>query len=97
VIIRADCDVCNGTENWFHKQTAGPPLGPGATSGNGTGNETWVTGSRTAAAPTPTPTAVPTAAAAPASKLPDTSRAVPDDATVGLLAGGGLRRRRARG
>jgi hypothetical protein len=45
VIIPADCDTCNGTtENWFYKQTAGPLLVPGATNGNGTGNETWVHG-----------------------------------------------------
>jgi hypothetical protein len=46
VIIPADCNACKGiTENWFYKQTAGPLLVPGATNGNGTGNETWVTGS----------------------------------------------------
>jgi hypothetical protein len=46
VIIPADCNTCNGiTENWFYKQTAGPLLVPGATNGNGTGNETWVAGS----------------------------------------------------
>lgn len=45
VIIPADCNVCKGTENWFYKQTAGPRLVPGATNGNGTGNETWVRGS----------------------------------------------------
>jgi hypothetical protein len=46
VIIPADCDACAGnTENWFYKQTAGPLLAPGATNGNGTGNETWVRGS----------------------------------------------------
>jgi hypothetical protein len=45
VIIPADCNACTGTENWFYKQTAGPLLVPGATNGNGTGNETWVKGS----------------------------------------------------
>jgi hypothetical protein len=46
VIIPADCNACNGTtENWFYKQTGGPLLVPGATNGNGTGNETWVRGS----------------------------------------------------
>lgn len=46
VVIPADCDQCGGnTEIWFYKQTAGPLLVPGATNGNGTGNETPVTGS----------------------------------------------------
>jgi hypothetical protein len=45
IIIPADCNTCNGaTENWFYKQTAGPTLVPGATNGNGTGNQTWVKG-----------------------------------------------------
>ncbi len=106
VIIPADCDVCNGTENWFYKQTAGPLLVPGATNGNGTGNQTWVAGARTAAAPTPSATAAPTARPA-ASVLPNTARTLPSDASVGLLSlgglaavllvGGSLRRRRARG
>lgn len=43
VIIPADCDKCGGsTETWFYKQTQGPRLLPGATNGNGTGNETPV-------------------------------------------------------
>ncbi|HET6811615.1 MAG TPA: hypothetical protein VFH50_11460 [Acidimicrobiales bacterium] len=46
VIIPADCDQCAGnTENWFYKQTDGPLLKPGATNGNGTGNQTPVPGS----------------------------------------------------
>jgi hypothetical protein len=28
--------------NWFFKQNGGPLMPPGATNGNGTGNQTWV-------------------------------------------------------
>lgn len=46
VVIPADCDQCSGnTEIWFYKQTGGPLVVPGATNGNGTGNETPVRGS----------------------------------------------------
>ena len=32
----------NGTDNWYFKQTSGPLMVPGATNGNGTGNQTYV-------------------------------------------------------
>jgi hypothetical protein len=67
VIIPADCNTCAGnTENWFYKQTAGPQMPPGPTNGNGTGNQTWVAGARTAPPPQP-----PAAVASPV--LPNTA------------------------
>jgi hypothetical protein len=41
LVIPADSDGTN-THNWYWKQTSGPLLVPGATNGNGTGNETYV-------------------------------------------------------
>ncbi|HXA42455.1 MAG TPA: sialidase family protein [Candidatus Solibacter sp.] len=52
VIIPADSDGTN-TQNWFYKQTAGPQMPPGPINGSGTGNQTWVSGSRTTAPPQP--------------------------------------------
>lgn len=78
VIIPADClgpttpTTCTGTENWFYKQTAGPQMPPGPTNGNGTGNQTWVPGARTAPPPQPpaSPSPVP---------LPNTARVPAQD------------------
>ena len=74
VILPADSDGSN-TENWFYKQTTGPLIPPGATNGNGTGNQTWVAGARTtappppvaaAASPSPTPSVLPNTSGTPA-------------------------------
>ncbi len=79
IVIPADSDGST-TENWFYKQTTGPLLVPGATNGNGTGNQTWVSGASVTPTPqpvasgapeaSPTPRVLPNTAAAPLQGFP---------------------------
>ena len=74
VILPANSENKAGkTENWFYKQTTGPLLVPGATNGNGTGNQTWVQGSRTAPPPAPIAASTPAAPSPTPAVLPNTS------------------------
>jgi hypothetical protein len=90
VIIPADCagaTACDGTvENWFYKQTLGPLMPPGPTNGNGTGNQTWVPGARTAPPPAP----VTAAAASIKPGLPNTAPGLPPRAAAVLIAAIGV-------
>ena len=88
VILPADSDGTT-TENWFYRQVGGPQMLPGPTNGNGTGNQTWVEGARTAPPPGPV--------AASRDALPGTSSGPPLGVPIGGRAGGaGPRGRRHR-
>ncbi|GAC1333185.1 MAG: hypothetical protein NVSMB17_13270 [Candidatus Dormibacteria bacterium] len=100
VILPAVADGST-TENWFYRQTSGPLLVPGPTNGNGTGNQTYVAGARTAAPPSPAVPVAPSVQPPPA--LPNTSGNATLQRSSGAAAlvifavaagaGAGLRRR----